>query len=162
MTKKELIDLYDQYKGIKNLRIKLRIHMPDGSTEVIYNTNAHNKIEYIEKTYDENLVHKNSKDIYIVNAIFYGDAENDFSNALFYTVYLGKRVTRKAWGENVWVYHVPRDRYAPVTNAALSNVDDDGKVPYGEYLAIKSQDGRVYPFIPGMDSILANDWYVLT
>lgn len=160
MRKQELLDLYDQYKNVEDLRIQLAIHMPDGSTESIYNTKAHNKMEYIDKTYNDNLVHKNSDEIYIIDAVFYFENDVNFATALF-QARLGWRITRRAWGENVWVYYVPRGNYTPVTDAAKKNLNESGKVPYGAYLAIKTQSGMVYPFTPGVDSILANDWMII-
>ena len=48
----------------------LYIHMPDGETEIIINPKVDEKMEYIEKAYDENLYHKNGSGIYIEDVIF--------------------------------------------------------------------------------------------
>lgn len=46
------------------------IHMPDGETETIINPKVAEKIAYIDKTYNDDLVHVNCKDIYIEYVIF--------------------------------------------------------------------------------------------
>jgi hypothetical protein len=75
--------------------------------------------------------------------------------------FFGLRAARRSWNGKAWVYFVPKGNYTPVTIAAKLNLDDQGRVPYGSYLAIKQQDDIVYPFTPGQDSILADDWYLL-
>lgn len=73
ITKQELFDLYTQQKskmGDKKFGIELKIHMPDDEIETIYNPNAHNKMKYINSAYNDNLVHQNSEQIYIVGAKF--------------------------------------------------------------------------------------------
>lgn len=66
----EFLKDYEEAKKEKIELILLEIHMPTGETEVIQNPNADAKVEYIKKAYDENLVHKNCKDIYIQGYLF--------------------------------------------------------------------------------------------
>jgi len=52
-------------------KIVLAIKMPDGNTELIINQNAIEKLNYIEKAYDENLRLKNNPNISIESYMFY-------------------------------------------------------------------------------------------
>lgn len=67
MTKKEeFIKAYEE--AIKEERtsvLYLYIHMPTGETEIIINPKVDTKVEYVKKTYNDDLVHPNCSDIYI-------------------------------------------------------------------------------------------------
>lgn len=54
--------------------------MPSGETEVIFNPNVEKKIEYVDQTYDGNLIHSNCSQIPIVSNISYIDAEGNDVN----------------------------------------------------------------------------------
>lgn len=58
MTKDDFLNLYDEYKDSETLAVNLYIHMPDDSTEIIFNSQGHNKVEYIKNAYDEKLALK--------------------------------------------------------------------------------------------------------
>lgn len=73
----------------------------------------------------------------------------------------GHRVTRKAWPVGVFVYHVPSASYPVQTGAAKAHFGEGSMVPYLAYLAIKRADDTVCVFVPGMDSLLAEDWRVV-
>ena len=164
ITKKDLLEKYERFKDCKNLSINLFIHMPDDSTEIIFNSMAHNKVEYIDKTYDDELTHKNSKDIYILGVEFASveNLEYDFGGALT-IMQRGKRVARKGWnGKNMFCYFVPDGKYEPCTKAAAKYcVDNEGKVPYGAYIAMKTVDGTVVPWLASQTDMLARDWYIV-
>ncbi|WP_412021525.1 MW1434 family type I TA system toxin [Burkholderia cepacia] len=86
---------------------------------------------------------------------------HDFGFALHW-MRQGSRVTREAWhAAGVFVYHVPAAAYPAQTGIAKQHFGDDALVPYHAYLAIKRADDTVCVFVPGMDSILAEDWVVL-
>lgn len=73
MNNLTLSKLNEEYKVLEDKDINciiLYIHMPTGENEVIVNSNVEEKIKYINKTYDENLIHKGCKDIYITEVIF--------------------------------------------------------------------------------------------
>jgi hypothetical protein len=81
-----------------------------------------------------------------------------FSEALV-ALKAGRAVTRRPWRESgVFVYYVPEAAYPAQTGIAKQFFGKDAKVPYLAYLAIKRADDQVCVFIPGMDSILAEDW----
>jgi hypothetical protein len=73
----------------------------------------------------------------------------------------GARVTRAAWPSGVFVYHVPPASYPVQTGAAKAHFGEGSLVPYHAYLAIKRADDTVCVFIPGMDSLLAEDWSIV-
>lgn len=84
----------------------------------------------------------------------------NFGDALQY-LKSGDRVTRAGWPVNVFVYYVPAASYPVQTGAAAAHFGEGTMVPYKAYLAVKQQDETVCVFIPGMDSILADDWQLL-
>lgn len=123
----------------------LYIHMPDGETEIIINPKVDEKMEYIEKAYDENLYHKNGSGIYIEDVIF--SCENDTLDfgAALEEMKRGKRAARKGWhAEGMYLYYVPA-----------------GRVQYGEYIAINTAKDCVVPWVPSQTDMLAEDWYTL-
>lgn len=72
---------------------------------------------------------------------------------------LGQKVTRSKWeNKNVFLYYVPHGRYDAKTDAAKSFAAEDGKVDYGDYIAIRTEDGYVIPYTPTQDDLLADDW----
>jgi hypothetical protein len=71
----------------------------------------------------------------------------------------GHRVVRRSWGNtNSFVYYVPAGEYKTQTEAAKQAFGDTAS--YDAYLAVLLPNGKVTTFIPGMDSILAEDWFV--
>lgn len=166
MTKEELLKIYDEYKDVENLLIALHIHMPDDSIETIVNRKAHEKIKYIDKTYNDNLVHCNSEDIYIVDVEF-ADDENpnrhlDFGTAIN-LMKRNKRVSREGWnGKGMFIYYVPPGCYEPKTKVAANHcTNDKGKVPYRDYIAMKTVDGMIVPWLASQTDMLARDWFVV-
>ena len=74
----------------------------------------------------------------------------------------GKKVARKGWnGKNMFLYYVPANAYAPCTDIAKKLVNDEGKVPYGAYVAMKTVDGTVVPWLCSQTDLLAEDWYIV-
>lgn len=71
MTKKqELLKAYEEMKEKGIECVTLFIHMPTGETESIVNPNVEEKMKYIDKTYNDDLVHSNCSEIYIEEYIF--------------------------------------------------------------------------------------------
>lgn len=164
VTKEDFMSQYEKYKDSPELALNLYIHMPDDSTEIIFNSQGHNKVEYINSTYDDNMTHKNSKDIYVIGFEFFSDKvlEYGFDIALK-VIQRGKRVARRGWnGKNMFIYYVPKGEYAPQTKAAAKNcVNEKGLVPYGAYIAMKTVDGTVVPWLASQTDMLATDWYTV-
>lgn len=165
MTRKELLKKYEEVKDNDDLQIALYIHMPDDSIETIYNEKAHEKIKYVLNTYDENLIHKNSYKIYIIDVLF--ACENvkdnlDFGVAIK-NIRHGNKMSRKGWnGKETFIYYVPSGNYKPVTDVATKScTNTDGLVPYGEYIAMKTVDGTVVPWLASQEDVLARDWMIV-
>ena len=74
----------------------------------------------------------------------------------------GLRVARHGWnGKEMYLYHVPANRYTALTDAAKGIAGADGKVEYGAYVAIKTAKGNVEPWLATQADILGEDWYIV-
>lgn len=74
----------------------------------------------------------------------------------------GYKVARKNWnGKGMFVYYVPPGTYAPCTRIAQQLVNKDGLVGYRDYIALKTVDGLVVPWVASQTDILAEDWYIV-
>ena len=83
----------------------------------------------------------------------------DFGKALK-SLKEGKKVSRKGWnGKGQFVYLVPANRYVAQTEAAKSIADEDGKVSYRAYLALRTAQGDVATWVPSISDCLADDWF---
>lgn len=84
-----------------------------------------------------------------------------FGDALAF-LKLGRKLTRQSWwASGVFIYLVPAASYPAQTGAAKEFFGEDALVPYMAYLACKNRENNVVVFVPGMDSLLAEDWVVL-
>lgn len=82
----------------------------------------------------------------------------DFSEALV-LLKAGHRVQRSGWnGKGMFIYLVPAASYPAQRGAAKRWAGENAMVPYGAYLAIKSVDGTVVPWLASQTDILAADW----
>lgn len=74
----------------------------------------------------------------------------------------GKKVARKGWnGKGMFLYYVPAGNYAPCTEVAKTIVNKDGLVEYGAYIAMKTAQGNVVPWLASQTDVLAEDWVVV-
>lgn len=104
MTKKEIfLAMYEEVKDIACV-ITLEIKMPTGEVEFITNPNVVDKIEYIKKTYNDELVHNGCKDIQILHAKFGCTTDTfDFGQAIG-LMKAGGKVARKGWnGKGIYI-----------------------------------------------------------
>ena len=85
----------------------------------------------------------------------------------------GARVARAGWnGKGMWIYQVPAANYPAQTEAAKEYWKDKGTgfaadgvtplVPYGAYLAMKTAQENVVPWLASQTDILAEDWELLS
>lgn len=84
----------------------------------------------------------------------------DFSQALT-ALKSEQKVARAGWnGKGMYLYLVPENRYAPTTPAghAIAANHEDGLVPYGAYIAMKTAQNNVVPWLASQTDILADDW----
>ena len=73
----------------------------------------------------------------------------------------GHKVSRAGWnGKDMFLYLVPGNRYPPTTEAghAIARNHEDGLVPYGAYIAMKTAQDNVVPWLASQTDVLAEDW----
>lgn len=147
-----LTKLNKEYESMKKENIDciiLYIHMPTGENEIIVNSNVEEKMKYINKTYNENLVHKNCKDIYITEFIFGLDEVEgmNFGEALDELRYSNK-IARKGWnGKGLYV-----------------QLENGGDYKFSEILpffVIKNNKNAFNTWVPSVSDLLAEDWEVI-
>lgn len=74
----------------------------------------------------------------------------------------GNKVARAGWnGKGMFLYYVPENRYEALTDAAKQIAGEDGKVEYGAYIAMKTAQGNVVPWLASQTDMLAEDWQVV-
>ena len=73
----------------------------------------------------------------------------------------GCKVAREGWnGKGMFLYYVPAASYAPCTSIGEECATVNGKVPYGAYIAMKTAQGNVVPWVASEADMLAEDWGV--
>lgn len=73
----------------------------------------------------------------------------------------GQAVERCGWnGKGMFIYLVGPGNYPAQSIVAKARWGEDAKVPYGPYIAIKSAQGTVYPWVASQSDILADDWCI--
>ena len=74
----------------------------------------------------------------------------------------GKKVARTGWnGKGMFIYYVGPNRYTAITEAAKSIAGEDGKVEYGAYIAMKTAQGNVVPWLASQTDVLSEDWEIV-
>ena len=74
----------------------------------------------------------------------------------------GCKVAREGWnGKGMFLYHVPAASYTPCTPIGEECATDNGKVPYGAYIAMKTAQGNVVPWLASQTDMLAEDWVIV-
>lgn len=86
----------------------------------------------------------------------------DFGNALK-ALRVGHKITRSGWnGKGMFIYLVPANSYPAQTDVARAEFGKFGNmVPYREYLAMKTVNNEIVPWVASQTDILANDWMVV-
>ena len=86
----------------------------------------------------------------------------NFENALS-RLKEGEKIARVGWnGKDMFLYYVPPGAYEPCTEIAKSIADpQSGLVPYGGYIALKTAQDNVVPWVPSQTDILERDWMVV-
>lgn len=88
------------------------------------------------------------------------EGKTDFGQALDW-LQKRKKVTREGWnGKGMFLYYVPANEYDAVTDIA-KEAFPSGKVPYGAYIAMKTAQNNVVPWLASQTDILAEDWCVI-
>ena len=85
----------------------------------------------------------------------------DFSEALKF-LKQGLCVARKGWnGKNMFIYYVSEGKYLVKMEAAKPLADENGLVSYGAYIAMKTAQGNVVPWLASQTDLLSTDWTVV-
>lgn len=72
----------------------------------------------------------------------------------------GCKIAREGWnGKGMFLYYVPANSYPAQTEAARSCFGE--KVPYGAYIAMKTAQDNVVPWLASQTDLLADDWTVV-
>lgn len=72
----------------------------------------------------------------------------------------GKKVTNGNWnGKDMFIYHVPSNSYPAQTDIAKDEFGD--MVEYGAYVAMKTAQGNVVPWLASQMDMFSNDWEVI-
>jgi len=84
----------------------------------------------------------------------------DFGEAL-HKLRAGKAVARSGWnGKGMFLYLVGPGDYRAASPVAKQVWGDD-LVPYGPYIAMKTAQGNVVPWLASQTDVLADDWISL-
>lgn len=76
----------------------------------------------------------------------------------------GYRVSREGWnGKGMFLYYVPEASYPAQRNAmgTMVGVFPDDMVPYRAYIAMKTAQNDVVPWVASQSDILATDWMLI-
>lgn len=72
----------------------------------------------------------------------------------------GLKVGRSGWnGKGMYLYHVPANTYPAVTETAKKEFGD--LVPYGAYIAMKTAQNNVVPWLASQTDLLSEDWEII-
>lgn len=76
----------------------------------------------------------------------------------------GARVARSGWnGKGMFLYYVPENKYPASRNehGTMIGVFKDDMVPYGAYIAMKTAQNNVVPWLASQTDVLAEDWQIV-
>lgn len=74
----------------------------------------------------------------------------------------GKKVARAGWnGKGMFLYHVAPNGYKAQSPVAKAEWGEDGVVPYQAYIAMKTAQGTVVPWLCSQTDLLATDWEIV-
>jgi hypothetical protein len=72
----------------------------------------------------------------------------------------GLKVSREGWnGKGMFLYYVPAQSYPAVTDIAKATFGET--VPYGAYIAMKTAQNNVVPWLASQTDVLAEDWTIV-
>ena len=73
----------------------------------------------------------------------------------------GRKLARQGWtGKGMFLYYVPANSYAPQTDIAKEAFGGN-LVPYGAYVAMKTAQENVVPWLASQTDMLTDDWVVV-
>lgn len=72
---------------------------------------------------------------------------------------LGYKVARTGWnGKGMFIYYVQANKYLATSKVAREYFGEDAMVPYRDYIAMKTVDEEVVPWMASQTDMLAQDW----
>lgn len=84
---------------------------------------------------------------------------------------LGAKISRYGWnGKGMFLYYVPANSYPAQTEVAKEywvdrqpsqNCSNKIMVPYGAYIAMKTAQENVVPWLASQTDVLAEDWEIV-
>ena len=77
---------------------------------------------------------------------------------------MGKKVARAGWnGKGMFLYYVPSAEYPASRNALGTMIGffPNDMVPYGAYIAMKTAQNNVVPWLASQTDVLAEDWVIV-
>lgn len=161
MTRKE--KLFADYEAVKDkaICVTLMIRMPGGEIEVISNSNVADKMAYIDRTYDDDLVHANSVKIHIEDYSFERiDDPMDFGSAIM-NMKAGHKVARKGWnGKGMFLFLADNiDFDTPADLTCVKDLKGDLTCPS---IVMKTADNKfVVGWLASQTDMLAEDWLIV-
>ena len=73
----------------------------------------------------------------------------------------GHKMSRSGWnGKGMFLYYVPANKYPYTTEIGKTIADAEGNVEYGAYIAMKTAQGNVVPWLASQTDVLAEDWVI--
>lgn len=110
--------------------------------------NQHRKIKGYRELSQEEIDLMNSVELHL-----------HFEDAL-YLLKGGAKIARAGWnGKGMFIYLVPADEYPARTRAAAQHFGP--MVPYRAYIAMKTANNEVVPWVASQSDVLAEDWRVV-
>jgi len=76
----------------------------------------------------------------------------------------GAKVARAGWnGKGMFLYYVPENKYPAGQNplGTMVGVFENDLVPYGAYIAMKTAQNNVVPWLASQTDVLAEDWVIV-
>lgn len=76
----------------------------------------------------------------------------------------GFKVARAGWnGKGMYLYYVPAAKYPASNNAnnTMAGVFENDMVPYRAYIAMKTAQNDVVPWVASQSDILESDWVIV-
>ena len=76
----------------------------------------------------------------------------------------GQRVAREGWnGKGMFLYYVPAASYPAQRNerGTMIGVFPDDMVPYQAYIAMKTVNDTVVPWLASQSDVLGDDWVLV-
>lgn len=73
----------------------------------------------------------------------------------------GAKMARRGWnGRGMFIYYVHANKYLAQSKAAREYFGEDAMVPYRDYIAMKTVNEEVVPWVASQSDILAEDWEI--